>query len=186
MTSTRRFFGALALVLLTLSLVGCTTKDQHPEETMEAWRVDEKKHTAELTAKWKDVGRVVGTTTYTVREPIPLSDPYVPWLYPIDPEKASDGGYYLGVGGGSFEEPKGSGNYYLLLPMRATFPRSVSTDATECHGAAFPGQVAECGGWVIRVLDVNQNGGGSFELLAYPDVPGYRLMQGENDPVPGH
>ncbi|MFV0252539.1 MAG: hypothetical protein ACK5H2_04310 [Beutenbergiaceae bacterium] len=51
--------------------------------------------------------------------------------------------------------------------MIRTEDRSLISEI-EGHVRGFPGQVGECGGWVVRVLSVDADGG-SFEILAIPE-----------------
>lgn len=144
---------------------------------MEPWFIESQKHTIALTEQWKNATHIRGTGSFTVTQGIPLSKPTLPWLEPATGD--GGGGYALAAGGGSIEMPKGSGNLILVLPMLASFPDGTTV---ECTGDAFVGQVAECGGWVIRVSEADETGG-SFELLAYPKVEGYKLTWGAIGPV---
>jgi hypothetical protein len=171
MTTTRRRIIALtAATLLLLTACGTTT-----EEPMEPWFIESQKHTIELTEQWKNAIKIRGTGNFTVTHNLPVTKPMLPWLEPAiknDPNiLPGNNQYTLTVSGGGSDMPKGSGIQYLRLGMSAFSPDSAPM---ECTGNAFVGQVAECGGWVIRVNDANQ-GDGSFELLSYPKIPGYKL-----------
>lgn len=129
-----------------------------------AWRVPQRESTAALTEAWSGTVRLSGTPAHAVRQGLPISTPA------IGPVELADGSVArLMVGGGSIEEPAGSGRRYLVLPMVASIVEDArEREMVETSGRAFAGQVAECSGWVVRVLTVNADGSGSFELLATP------------------
>lgn len=158
--------GAAALVLAVAALAGCTpaVDPDPPEGGVPEWREEQIEQTEALTSEWE--GREALGPPAAVTSGLALSEPLVP------PASAEDGSSaHLLVGGGSVEEPAGSGRYYLVLPMVSDRldPDGEVLGTQECSGRAFAGQVAECDGWVVRALSVAADGGGTFEVLAAPD-----------------
>jgi hypothetical protein len=172
----------LPIAVLLALLAGCNSSSEIP---MEPWFVESQANTKILTDRWRDAGPIPGTGIFVVKGGLPLSDPTVPWLEPmggVEPGAVrSDSRYHFSAGSGGIEMPEGSGDYYLVLPMSVAVPKGLS-EPVECYGDAFVGQVAECGGWVVRVVEANAEGG-AFVLLAHPDAPRHRLMWGPDNPV---
>ena len=163
---------AMAAVAVAMAVGACSPASHEPSpqpttaEVAEIpqWRLEQRAETEALTLEWADAPAVFGQ--YSVTQGIGVSDPSVPIVEAVDGRTAG-----LIAGGGTVEEPDGSGEYYLVLPMLVTESDAAGVEiaSQECTGRLFGGQVAECGGWVVRAVGARADGGGVFEVLAVPE-----------------
>ena len=163
---------AIAVTAVVVALGACAPSSQdpspHPTTTatgeISQWRLEQRADTEALTTEWVEAPALFGP--FSVTQGLAVSQPNVPTAEAADGRTAS-----LTGGGGTIEEPEGRGEYYLVLPMVAIEADGAGVEATrqECSGRLFLEQVAECGGWVVRAVEVSASGDGAFEVLAVPE-----------------
>lgn len=199
MTSPRpvasRALGAALALGLVATLTACTPDDGTPEPTEASSSSDQSSTTgsqgdddaellaaqdraAELAATWGDAGALPGTVRYAVEPGRGVSDPAVPSAIGVD-GAATAATLTIGSAGsrqaGASEEGAAVVDLALAAATWDTTKEQewAEVDAVECDALVMLDQLAECGGWVLRVLSTTPDGGATVELVAAPE--GYAI-----------
>ena len=198
MTSPRsaasRALGAGLALGFAASLTACTPNEVTPEPTeasssstdsgsateSESWGDDDAEllaaqdRAAELAATWGDAEALPGTGRYAVEPGRGVSDPSVPSARGADGAATAA---TLTIGStGTRQEVTGVGGAAVvdLALTAATWDTTkeqewAEVEAVECGAPVMLDQLAECGGWVLRVLSTTPDGGATVELVAAPE-----------------
>ncbi|TGO03848.1 hypothetical protein [Serinibacter arcticus] len=129
---------------------------------------------AELAATWGDAGAVPGTGRYAVEPGRAVSDPAVPSALGVDGAATAATLTVGSTGDGEAGDGEAGDVVVQLALTAATWDTTqeqewAEVDAVECDALVRVDQLAECGGWVLRVRSTTPGGGAAVELVAVPD-----------------